>query len=324
MGGPSLQDADEGNGGRRAGDVSHWCGGSHNSHIGTHCFRRKCDASRSLDEYPRVAVSRRVFGPYRLLAKLSDSDVGETLLAKRIGPEGFEKRVVIRRVRCDGGSRDDRVAAMALEANAAALLSHANVAHLLDLGARGPWCFVVTEHVDGCTLADLLRSRRPLPWMLCSYIANEAAKGLSYAHRRRHPTGDLLRLVHCRISPRCIALSAAGDVKVTGFGTSWAWAEREPYRSPEAKRSEPVDGRADVFALGVTLRKSMSGQDAPPLVRRAVEQATHDLPEHRMTAAQLHEALSEALHASAQRIGSRDVAALVDRLAAHDATLRSA
>jgi serine/threonine protein kinase len=213
---------------------------------------------------------------------------------------------------------------VASEANAAALLSHANVAHLLDLGARGPWSFVVTEHVEGCTLAHVLRSGGPLPWTIGAHIASEAARGLSYAHARRRPSGELLRLVHRRITPERIALSVAGDVKLTGFGTSWAWGEREAYRSPEARRNEPIDGRADVFALGVTLQRSVSAEDTPAAVRRAIELATHDYPEHRMTAAQLHEALREALHASALAMSPRDIAALVTDCAARDAALRSA
>ena len=57
----------------------------------------------------------------------------------------------------------------------------------------------------------------------------------------------------------------------------------------------PLDGRADVFAVGVVLRGSLSPEDTPASVRRVIEHATHDYPEHRMTAAELHEALSEAL-----------------------------
>lgn len=271
-----------------------------------------------------MAVLNQAFGPYRLLRQLSDADVGEALLAKRVGPEGFEKRVVIRRVRWSEGSRDERFAGMASEANAAAMLSHANIAHLLDLGARGPWSFVATEHVDGCALADVLRRDHSLSWALAAFIASEVARGLSYVHGRRHPTGELLRLVHRRITPRRIALGTAGDVKVTGFGTSWAWAERDAYRSPEAHRNEPVDGRADVFAVGVVLRGSLSPEDTPASVRRVIEHATHDYPEHRMTAAELHEALSEALHASAHGICSRDVAALVNARSDRGAALRSA
>lgn len=271
-----------------------------------------------------MEVLNQTFGPYQLLEQLRDADVGETLLAKRVGPEGFEKRVVIRRVRWNEGSRDERFAAMATEANAAAMLSHANIAHLLDLGARGSWSFVATEHVDGCTLGDLIRREHSLSWGLAAFIANEVARGLSYVHGRRHPTGELLRLVHHRITPRRIALSAAGDVKVTGFGTSWAWAERVAYRSPEARRNEPVDGRADVFAMGMVLRGSLSPEDTPAPVRRLIERATHDYPEHRMTAAELHEALSETLHVSAQGFGSRDVAALVNARSARGAALRSA
>ena len=259
-----------------------------------------------------MAAIDEAFGPYRLFGQLNDAEVGEALLAKRMGPRGFAKRVVIRRVRWPAGRRDDRFAAMVSEANAAALLSHANIAHLLDLGARGPWSFVATEHVDGCTLADCLRSRQPLPWAIAAHIVNEAARGLAYVHRRRRRNGELLQLVHRRITSRRIALSTAGDVKITGFGTSWAWVERGAYRAPEARRNEPVDGRADVFALGVALRASLSSEDSPVPVRRAIEQATHDFQEHRMTAAQLHQALSEALHASAYGVCSRDIARLVN------------
>ena len=256
---------------------------------------------------PRAEV---VFGKYRLVQRLDDIDRGEAHLATLVGIEGFRKRVVIRRVRAAPIRGVDLAAAMISEAKQAASLSHANIAQVLDLGVVDERCFVVTEHVPGHTLDTVLRITGELRWPVVAHIAAEVAGALSYAHGRRTPNGELLRLVHRRLSVGRVAVSSAGDVKVTGFGTSWAWTPLDEYRSPEEVRGEPVDGRADVFALGAVLRRCMPQAGVPDALRDLIDWAMQPYPEQRPTAAELRREVTRILHTAERPISPRELAAL--------------
>ena len=261
-------------------------------------------------EYRQVPGLELSFGKYRLVRQLDDEAIGEAHVAKLVGIDGFEKRVMIRRISASPIHGVDLAAAMISEAKRAALLSHANIAHVLDVGVVDGTCFVATEYVCGRTLEAVLRTTVELPWPSVAYIANEVAGALSYAHSRRGPRGELLGLVHQRLSPGRIVLSSAGDVKVTGFGTSWAWIPPDEYRSPEKARGEPVDGRADVFALGAILSRRLPQAGAPKSLRDALDRAMNPYPEYRPTAAELQQELTRILHTAERRVTPADIAAL--------------
>ena len=250
-----------------------------------------------------------VFGKYRLFQPVDDIDTGEAHLATLVGIEGFEKRVVLWQV---GGTPEGAaklIDAVVFEAKRAASLSHANIAQVLDLGVVEGTCFVVTEHVPGHSLEAVLRGAPQLPWHVATHLAGEVAEALSYAHGRRATNGELLRLVHRRLSPGRIALTAAGDVKVTGFGTSWAWTALEEYRSPEEARGEPVDGRADVFALGAVLRNCVPRGGIPDALHDLINRAMQPYPEQRPTAIEIRHELAEILHTADRSVSPRELAA---------------
>jgi len=255
--------------------------------------------------------SEVVFGKYRLIQRLDTIETGELYVAKLIGIQGFEKRVLIWRVGETPADGTDLVDAVMVEAKRAASLSHANIAQVLDLGVVDGMCFVATEYAQGRTLDSVLGINSELPWPLAAHIAAEVAQALSYAHGRRTSNGELLRLVHRGVSPGRIALSSAGDVKLTGFGTSWAWTPLDDYRSPEGARGEPTDGRADVFALGSVLRECLPGACVPKALRELINWATQPYPEQRPTAAELREELTQTLHTIGRPVAPRGVAELV-------------
>jgi hypothetical protein len=253
-------------------------------------------------EYPRVSGSEVVLGKYRLVRRLDGIAAGDAYLAKLVGVRGFEKPVVIWRIGGRPMHDPGFIETVMFEAKQAASLSHANVAQVLDLAIVDGMCFVATEHVRGNTLDAVLRITSELSWPVAAHIGCEVAKALAYAHGRRSPNGELLRLVHRRLSPAQITLSAEGDVKVTGFGTSWAWTSRDEYRSPEDARSEPLDGRADVFALGAILRKCLPQVGVPDALRHVIYDATRPYPEQRPSAADLQRELTRIVHAAERPI----------------------
>jgi len=252
-------------------------------------FRRKCDESQWLSDYGSVLAKGRRLASYRLLGPIRDCQVGSAFLAVRPGPDGFEKQVVLH---C---ARRERLEEIAAQAKLAARLSHAGIAHVLDVGVLEETCYVVTEHVSGTTLrAALLRHGR-LPWPQVARSVSDAALALAYAHGRRDDDGRLLGIIHGRVSPGRITVEPSGNARVTGLGLSWAWPEHLGFGAPEETRREPMDGRADVFALGAILRHCARGPDLPDPLAQLIQRATDALPEHRCTAAQMHDALIDIL-----------------------------
>jgi serine/threonine-protein kinase len=119
--------------------------------------------------------------------------------------------------------------------------------------------------VDGCSLAELLRSSN-LDVRAVSFIGAELAAALAYLHGRRGPDGAPLGLVHCDLNPPNVLCSTLGEVKLADFGVARAAAGRSTsfggkarYAPPEQRSGGPIDGRADLYALGITLHEALTG-----------------------------------------------------------------
>jgi serine/threonine protein kinase len=240
---------------------------------------------------------------YRLLRPLGGVQSGASFLGVRCGADGFEKPVVVY------FAARESAESVIKEAKRAACLSHRCIAPVLDAGTASGRPFVVCDYVPGITL---LRFMRCAPsWSTVAYIVSEAARALAYAHARRDEGGRLLRIVHRRISPHRIEVTESGHVRVTGFGSSWAWPDPRGYGAPEERRREPVDGRADVYSLGLMLQRL-----CPPSAESLediITEATRPLQEMRSTADQLHRALVELLADTGQVPHAADLARLVTR-----------
>ncbi len=152
------------------------------------------------------------------------------------------------------------------EAQAAANLSHPNIVPVFDWGESDRTYYIVMEYVDGEPLSSIIRSQGPLAPNQAAGIATDIAKALSYAHRHG--------VVHRDIKPGNIMITADGQVKVGDFGIARAIGADEnvtqtglvmgtaTYFSPEQAQGLGVDGRSDVYSLGVVLFEMVTGQ--PP------------------------------------------------------------
>lgn len=289
MGGPALQDAVSTSATNETrlplGVQSHTALTSEHTRFGW-----KCDECRAVADYARVLPRGARLASYKLLRPLRDCQKGSAFLAARPGVEGFEKRVVLY---CCPREHLEEVA---VEASRAARLSHAGIAHVLDLGVHENISYVATEHVSGTTLRLALLRNGPLPWRGVARAVADSALALAYAHGRRADDGRLLGIVHGRLSPGRITIEPGGSARITGLGVSWAWPNHLGFGSPEEMRGEPVDGRADVFALGTILARCTDARALPKPIARIIARATQALPEHRSTAVELHDALTVALH----------------------------
>jgi serine/threonine-protein kinase len=152
------------------------------------------------------------------------------------------------------------------EAQAAANLSHPNIVPVFDWGEADRTYYIVMEYVDGEPLSSIIRTQAPLSPTRAAAIAADIAKALSYAHRHG--------VVHRDVKPGNVLITVDGQVKVADFGIARAIGQSETvtqtglvmgtatYFSPEQAQGLGVDGRSDVYALGVVLYEMVTGR--PP------------------------------------------------------------
>jgi serine/threonine-protein kinase len=154
------------------------------------------------------------------------------------------------------------------EAVNAARLTHPNVVALYDTGEQHGIAYIVSEWVEGANLADLLARHGPLPPSRAARLATEVAAALDYAHDAG--------VLHRNLKSANILVTVDGTVKVGDFSIAKAASGEDPERTgeilgsthhlaPEQVDSDEVDGRTDVYALGVCLFEMLTGR--PPPVR---------------------------------------------------------
>jgi len=215
-------------------------------------------------------MSFGVSGKYRLDRRLGAGGMAEVFVGSTQGAEGFSRKVAIKRV-LPGFSENVAFAQLFVaEAQISARLVHPNIVSVLDFDrdAEGR-LFLVMELIDGKDLDALIRSGL-LPWPVVIFVIGEVLRGLGFAHDL--PAGsDLRGIVHRDISPHNVLLSWEGAVKVSDFGiakaraasdaTASAFIKGKPaYMSPEQANGERLDGRSDLFAVGVMLWEMLVGQ----------------------------------------------------------------
>lgn len=222
----------------------------------------------ALSDLPAAWQQGLTVGRYSLLSRLAVGGMAEIWLARQLGPQGFEKFVVIKRI-LDGLGTDPEFVGMFLdEARIAAQLNHPHIVQIFDLGEEAGAFYIAMEYLPGENLAAIARSAsrnsRTLPPSLAVRIIADAAEGLAYAHAKTGADGKLLGIVHRDVSPQNIFVTYDGVVKVLDFGIAKA-AIRESqtmagqikgktsYMSPEQARGQTIDGRSDIFALGILL-----------------------------------------------------------------------
>ncbi|MCY1080175.1 serine/threonine protein kinase [Archangium lansingense] len=220
---------------------------------------------------PRAPVP---FGQYKLLDRLAVGGMAELFLAQQPGPDGFEKPVVIKRIRPHLSRQPAFVRMFLNEARLAAQLNHPNIVQIHDLGKVGDSYYIGMEYLFGRDMRRVVPKAEslgiPFPMVYALKIASSVCEGLYYAHQKVDLYGAPLNIVHRDVTPENIFVCFDGTVKVLDFGIAKAANRAEQtragelrgklsYLSPEQCLGKPLDHRSDIFSLGSVLYEWLTG-----------------------------------------------------------------
>ncbi len=291
------------------------------------------------------------FGRYTLVTRLAVGGMAEVFRAKMASAHGFEKILVIKRILPHLAADKNFVSMFIDEAKLTAQLTHPKIVQVTDFGEVAGQYFIALEFIDGFDALALLRTcahkRMRLPYHLGVFVTMEVLEALDYAHNARDNEGRPMKLVHRDISPSNIFIARRGDVKLGDFGIAHA-QERESktqagtlkgkygYMSPEQVTGGVLDGRSDVFAIGIVLAEMLMGrrlftapndldvllmvrdgrlerldkyaQDLPAELDRIVRKALKKgLTERYQAAGEFRDDLADFLLKEGKRVGAKDL-----------------
>jgi serine/threonine-protein kinase len=207
-----------------------------------------------------MTLAGRVFSSrYEIQREVAQGGMAEVYLAR---DQLLNRPVALKALFPEYAREPSFVERFRREAQAAANLNHPNIVAIYDWGQEAGTYFIVMEYVEGRSLRDLIRAEGPLDANQSADITAEIAAALAFAHRSG--------VVHRDVKPGNVLLTRSGNVKVTDFGIARAGASdgltqtgsvmgTATYFSPEQAQGLPVDGRSDVYSLGVVLYEMVTG-----------------------------------------------------------------
>ncbi len=214
-------------------------------------------------------------GKYTVIRRLGIGGMAEVYLCRLVGIGGFEKQVVVKKIRADIEADPEFVMMFFDEARLAANLSHPNIVHVFEVDQLDGTPYLAMEYVHGATLSRVLQKLRasstPMQVGPLAYLFAAVCAGLDHAHNARDAGGRALEIVHRDISPQNIIVSFDGTPKIFDFGVAKARGSltvtgtdrvkgKFAYMAPEQLRGKPVDAKADVYAVGVCMYEAVTGK----------------------------------------------------------------
>ena len=171
------------------------------------------------------------YGKYTLIDRIAVGGMAEIFLARQAGLEGFEKTIVIKRIRPHLSKQQSFVNMFLHEAKLAAQLSHPSIVQIYDLGKIGETYFIAMEYIFGRDMRRVIPKADsmgiPFPMVYALKIASSICEGMYYAHQKADNYGNPLNIVHRDVTPENIFVSFDGTVKILDFGIAKAATQVE-------------------------------------------------------------------------------------------------
>lgn len=316
----------------------------------------------------------KTLGRYTVVEHLDSGGMAEIFLAVnegasegaspvRSGGAGFRKALVLKLLQSRYHDNAQVVEMFKDEARIGARLHHPSIVDIYDFATAEGQHFIAMEHIEGRILTQLIRRGlevgQPLPLGLAAYICAQVAEGLAYMYEGRDRSGQPLSVVHRDISPTNIIISDRGHTKIIDFGIATDHGDRKEdhegrpgkysYMSPEQVQGQRLDGRSDIFSLGIILYEITLGRrlyrgkpqvimkriveeqirpptfldrDYPPALEKIVMKALAKRPQDRYASAEaMGRDLDAFLGSLPERIGERQVATYLRAIEAPSAAI---
>lgn len=219
---------------------------------------------------------KEVFGPYLVYERLGVGGMATVHRAKKRGIEGFERSAALKRLLPHLAEDENFVKSFVREAKLAAMLQHANIVQLYELGRVGSTYFIAMQYVEGHDLRKLLRQAKnaagPPTLGVALSLLGQLCDALDYAHARvDDSTREPLGIVHRDVSPSNLIVDHGGHLKVIDFGIAKASTGKLRtetgrvkgklgYMSPEAVQGRTLDARSDIFSAGVIAHELLTAR----------------------------------------------------------------
>jgi eukaryotic-like serine/threonine-protein kinase len=215
------------------------------------------------------------FGSYRIVGRLKAGGMAQLYLARREGAAGFSRPVALKVIHAHLARQAEFVRMFVDEATLSSKIHDPNVVHVEDLGNVDGTLYLAMEYVHGVALANVLKAarsaKRRLAPAFVAHVGAQIASGLHAAHETTDEAGTALGIVHRDVSPQNVLLAFKGHIKLIDFGVAKAFVQQHEtgagaiqgklgYMPPEQARSEAIDRRADVYALGIVLWEMLAGR----------------------------------------------------------------
>jgi eukaryotic-like serine/threonine-protein kinase len=215
------------------------------------------------------------FGKYQLFATLGRGGMADVFLAVARGPMGFNKLVVVKRLRSTPAEEASFLNMFLDEARLAARLNHPNVVHTYEVGEHDGQYFIAMEYLEGQSLHGVMRgiaqAGQIVPPSFYARIVADALAGLHHSHELKDYDGTPVNIIHRDVSPHNVFVTYDGQVKLVDFGIAKAALSRTQtevgvlkgkvaYMAPEQALGTTIDRRADLFAMGIVFWELLTGQ----------------------------------------------------------------